>query len=122
MDSTSLPLVIGTIVVFAALTVGITYSNYNSVEVAPFRSSRFDITGNYDASTNEIKGVVENKTNRTFSYLEVKAKIYDANDVVMGKGRDTIRNFGPGEKYRFRIWFPSDINDVTGRIKFGVGV
>ncbi|MBS3765687.1 FxLYD domain-containing protein [Candidatus Bipolaricaulota bacterium] len=122
MDSSKIPLVIGALVVFGALTAGILYSNYNSVAVEPYQDSQFKATGTYNASENELKGTLENVSDREFGHVEVKAKFLNPEGTILSTGKDYFRNFGSGESYRFKIWFEPDITDYTGKIELDVEV
>lgn len=122
MDSSKLPLVIGTLVVFGALTAGILYSDYNSVAVEPYKGGEFKATGTYNASDNELKGTVENLSDRDFRHVEVKAKFYNPKGTILTTGKDYFRDFGSGESYRFKIWFEPDITDYTGKVDLDVEV
>lgn len=122
IDSSRLPLLIGVLVVFGALTAGILYSGYHSVAVIPYQDSQFKATGTYNASTNELKGTLENLTDRKFEHVEVNARFYNPKGTILGTGKDYFRDFGSGESYRYRIWFRPDITDYTGKIKLSVEV
>jgi hypothetical protein len=117
-----LPLVIGALVVFGALTAGILYSNYNSVAVSSYTGDQFKASGVYNASSNELKGTVENLTGKSFDEVEVQAKFYKSQGTILDTGKDYFRNFKSGEKYQFRIWFNPEINDNTGEVRLKVSV
>jgi len=121
MDS-KLPLVIGALVVFGALTAGILYSNYNSVAVKSYTGEQLKASGVYNASSNELKGTVENLSGKSFDQVEVQAKFYNSQGTILDTGKDYFRNFKAGEKYQFRIWFNPDINDNAGEVKLRVSV
>lgn len=122
IDGSRLPLLIGVLVVFGALTAGILYSDYNSVAVVPYQDGQFKATGTYNASNNELKGTLENLTDRKFDHVEIKAKFYNAKGTILSTGKDYFRDFGSGESYRYKIWFRPDITDYTGKIKLSVKV
>jgi len=90
------------------------------VSVNPYRGNRFEATGTYNASSNELKGTVKNITNRDFEGVEVEAKFYNPKGTILSTGKDYFRNFGWEDKYRFRIWFEPGITDYTGRVKLDV--
>ena len=122
MDSYNLPLVIGVLVVFGALTAGILHSDVNSVAVRTYQGDQFKATGTYNASSNELKGTLENLTDKNFEQVEIEAKLYNSKGTILSTGKDYFRDFGSGENYRFRIWFEPGITDYTGEVKLDVEV
>lgn len=88
-----------------------------TLEVKPYRGSKFKADGdhltlhkhtdpkgaNKVKIVNRLSGVVKNISNRYYSYVEIKAKYCDENDIVRETGIDTLEHFEPGDTYHFEI-------------------
>ena len=49
-----------------------------------------------------ITGIIENKSNKTYSYVQVEFNLYDENDFQIGSTLANINNFEPNGKWKFK--------------------
>lgn len=61
--------------------------------------------------TCNIIGKLQNKTNKTFSYVEVEFTIYDADGNQIGTALDNIKNLEPGATWMFKALIFEDDAD-----------
>lgn len=100
--------------------LGATYLQYQAVEVKPFKGPKFVATGTYNTGPNELTGTIKNISNRSYPYVEIRAKFYNSSGAVVSTDMDNFRNFGPGERYRFKMW--SDAEVLSGKVELNVYV
>lgn len=68
----------------------------NGLTLVDFKWER----GEYD--TKYLTGIVENKSNKIYSYVQVEFNLYDENDFQVGSTLDNINNFEPNGKWKFK--------------------
>jgi len=68
----------------------------NGLSLVDFKWER----GEYDIRY--LTGIVENKSNKTYSYVQVEFNLYDENDFQVGSTLDNINNFEPNGKWKFK--------------------
>jgi uncharacterized membrane protein len=49
-----------------------------------------------------ITGIIENKSNKTYSYAQVEFNLYDDNDFQIGSTFDNVNNIEPNGKWKFK--------------------
>lgn len=54
--------------------------------------------------TKAICGVVENNTDRQYSYVGIEINLYDASGVQIGSTLDNVNNLEPGGKWKFHAY------------------
>ena len=52
-----------------------------------------------------VEGVVQNVGSKTVSFATIKVNFYDSNNTVVGRDLQTISDLGPGEKWRFKLYY-----------------
>ena len=68
----------------------------NGLTLVDFKWER----GEYD--TKYLTGIVENKSNKIYSYVQVEFNLYDENDFQVGSTLANINNFEPNGKWKFK--------------------
>jgi hypothetical protein len=63
-----------------------------------------------------LVGVAQNTTDRPLRYVEVKAEFIDKSGNLVATGMDNQGGLDPGEKWRFEILWPQDVDAKKGRI------
>lgn len=114
---------ISILAITAALVVllaGAAYLQFQAVKVEPFKGPEFVATGTYNTGPNRLTGTIENIGNKTYNYVEIRAKFYSSGGTVVSTDMDNFQNFAPREKYRFKMW--SDTEILSGKVKLNVYV
>lgn len=60
-----------------------------------------EASGYVDEYTSGVKGILENRTGETLSYVEVVVYFYDENDTRVGDGLDNTQNLRSSERWAF---------------------
>lgn len=59
-----------------------------------------------------VRGIVQNTTDETISYVAVEVAFYDADDVKLEDGLDNTQDLKGGGKWKFDAMYPGDANEV----------
>lgn len=59
-----------------------------------------------DYGTVYVEGVAQNVGNKRLKFVEIKARFYDADGVLIDEFMDVHRDVDPGQKFRFKIIGP----------------
>lgn len=105
-----------------------TDTNKKSVE----KKEKFEVVDGVDGITVEqdmfatyFSGVVQNNTNKEYSYVQIEISLYDADGALLGTALDNVNNLEANGKWKFRAMsmLTSDLNaeiaswkitDITG--------
>ncbi|NJE79432.1 FxLYD domain-containing protein [Thermococcus sp. GR4] len=110
-------------IVFMTLAAGCasdtTYSQSGTATVAtcPVKilshEMKVDEFGNY-----YIEGIAQNVGDKRLSYVEIRARFYDADDTIVGSFLANTLDFDPGQKWKFKIYYLGSENPA----KYDIGI
>jgi len=105
-----------------------TATNKNTVD----KKEKLEIVNGVDGITVEqdtfslyFSGIIQNNTNRTYSYVQIEISLYDADGALLGTALDNVNNLEANGKWKFKAmsFLTSDqlaevstwkVTDITG--------
>lgn len=83
----------------------ITDSNKNTVE----KKEKLEIVNGVEGITVEqdafslyFSGIIQNNTNKTYSYVQIEISLYDADGALLGTALDNVNNLEANGKWKFK--------------------